>query len=234
LILAHSIRANEPTFNSDGSLATNSGNTANPLNGFVQCGGKGGTFNLVPGSNFPSVSIGSSSNAGCLKGHLFNPAPRIGSAWDPKGNGKMAIRGGYGIFYEHTNATKATPNRWKLRPTRACGDPVHVIGYQNIGAGGGSIPFFPLSVVSIPNKAVWPYVSSGNLNIQKELPSHIVLSAAYVGSKGNAFNLAEQRQPTSPVILVGESLQPGEPITGVITDSSGKVTYAGDCATATT
>jgi hypothetical protein len=178
--------ANEPTFSpADGSLAQNAANTANPLNGFVQCGGKGGTLPLVPGSLFPTVSIGSSSNAGCLKGHLFNPAPRIGFAFDPKGDGRMAIRGGYGIFYEHTNGNEANTESLEGSPPLVlAATQTNVIGYQNIGAGGGSIPFFPLTVVSIPNKAVWPYVQQWNLNIQKELPSHIVVTGAYVGSKG--------------------------------------------------
>lgn len=39
--------------------------------------------------------------AGCMKGHLFNPAPRIGFAWDPAGNGKTSIRAYYGMFFEH-------------------------------------------------------------------------------------------------------------------------------------
>jgi len=203
---------NSPTFNSDGSLAQNAGNTANPLNGFVQCGGKGGTFPLVPGSNFPTVNIGSSSNAGCLKGHLFNPAPRIGFAFDPKGNGKMAIRGGYGIFYEHTNGNEGnTESLEGSAPLVLSATQSNVIGYPNIGAGGGSIPFFPLTVVSIPNKAVWPYVQQWNLNVQKELPAHFVVSAAYVGSKGTHLTLLSNGNQLLPVPASSNPYTAGEP-----------------------
>ncbi len=89
--------------NVTGSAGALAPGTGNPLNGIIQCGGKGGTF-VVPG--FSAATVGPSSNAGCLSGHLFNPAPRLGFAWDPKGDGKMAIRGGYGVFFEHTNGNE--------------------------------------------------------------------------------------------------------------------------------
>ncbi|HJZ65620.1 MAG TPA: carboxypeptidase-like regulatory domain-containing protein [Candidatus Acidoferrum sp.] len=211
------VKANQPGFNPDGSLNTGSG-SGNPLNGFVQCGGKGGTFPLVPGSAFPSVSVGSSSNAGCLSGHLFNPAPRVGFAYDPKGDGKMAIRGGYGIFFEHTNGNEGnTESLEGSAPLVLTATQSNVIGYQNIGAGGGTIPFFPLSVLSIPNKAVWPYMQQWNLNIQKELPYHLVFSAAYVGSKGTHLTLLSNANQLHRVS--SNPYSPGEPI--ITVDNAG-------------
>jgi len=220
-----------PTDPLNGSLVPGAGN---PFNGFIQCGGSGGT-SAIPASilaAFPSANVGSSSNAGCLSGHLFNPAPRIGFAFDPKGDGKMAIRGGYGIFYEHTNGNEGnTESLEGSAPLVLTESQTNIIGYQNIGGGGGSVPFFPITtgsggIDSIPNKALWPYMQQWNLGVQKELPFHIVLSAAYVGSKGTHLTLlsnANQLFPVSanpytagePIVTAGDPNATGKPVNTV-------------------
>jgi hypothetical protein len=204
--------------------------TGNPFNGVVQCGGKGGT-SAIPGpilTAFPSANVGPSSNDGCLKGHLLNPAPRLGFALDPKGDGKMAIRGGYGIFFEHTNGNEGnTESLEGSAPLVITSSQNNIPDYASVGAGGGSL--FPQTLTSIPNKAVWPYMQQWNLSVQKELPSHIIFSAAYVGSKGTHLtflNNGNQILPVSaannPYIAAGNI-----PITGP------SATYAGDCTTLT-
>jgi len=139
----------------------------NPFNGIVQCG-------VTPG--VPSS---------CMQGHLFNPAPRIGFAFDPKGDGKWAIRGGYGIFFEHTNGNEANAESLEpnVSPTVQTTSVFNVTSYNQIvptPAGTSS----PLAVLSIPNKAQWPYVQQWHFDIEHEIVRNTVATISYVGSKG--------------------------------------------------
>jgi Carboxypeptidase regulatory-like domain/TonB-dependent Receptor Plug Domain len=187
----------------------------NPFNGVVQCGGPGGTT-FVPGSvlaTYPGATVGPSSHAGCMTGHLFNPAPRIGFAWDPKGDGKMAIRGGYGVFFEHTNGNEGnTESLEGTAPFVLTSAQFNLTGYNTIGAGGGAT-LFPLGVTSIPFRAIWPYMQQWNLGVQKELPMHIFGSVAYVGSKGTHLTLQDDLNQLSPVPASANPFAPGQPIT---------------------
>jgi len=184
----------------------------NPFNGIVQCGGPGGAT-FVPSlvtNQFAGATVGSNNEAGCMKGHIFNPAPRIGFAWDPKGDGKMAIRGGYGVFFEHTNGNEAnTESLEGSAPFSLNASQFNIGSYGGIGGG----VLFPLSVSSIPDKVIWPYVQQWHLDVQKELPGNIVATVSYVGSKGTHLSQQRNMNQLLPVPAADNPFAPGQPIT---------------------
>jgi hypothetical protein len=192
--------ADAPEIDVDGSITGTQGalvpGVGNPLDGLVQCGVNG-------------------IAAGCSKGHLFNPAPRIGFAWDPKGDGKMAIRGGYGIFFEHANGNEANTEgmEGQTTPLLQNASQVNIVGYTNIGASTGTAaPSFPNSFYSIPNQVTWPYMQQWHLDVQRELAAHTVLTVSYVGSKGTHLGRQRDLNQLFPTPAALNPYHTGQPI----------------------
>jgi len=203
--------ANAPQIDTTGAVTGVEGllipGTGNPYNGLVQCG-----VNGVP--------------AGCMTGHLFNPAPRVGFAYDLFGNGLTAIRGGYGIFFEHTNGNEANTEslEGQSSPLIQNVTQYNVSGYPNLGGVG---LLSPLSFISIPTKAVWPYIQQWHFDIQQQAFKDTVLTFAYVGSKGTHLNRQDDLNQLYPVPASQNPYLPGEPIGGINNSSP-------DCTSMTT
>lgn len=212
------------------------------------------TFALDPGvvSDLGLVRCGfDGTPASCMSGHLFNPAPRVGFAWDPWGDGKTSIRGGYGIFFEHGTGNEANTGSLEAsapvvlsmtQPLPVSYPCIGNVGYPStpnpcqspiLGATAPPPPgsVFPLDVTSIPTQAIWPYAQQWSFGFQRELPQSFVVNLAYVGSKGTHLTVERQLNQLRPLPLNENPFGPTEPLT--ITDctvnpslSSGQ--YPGD------
>lgn len=215
-----------------------------------------GTFGAVAGSGSPvsynattfaldpaitgdlglvQCGISSKSPAGCMTGHLFNPAPRVGFAWDPWGDGKTSIRGGYGIFFEHGTGNEANTGSLEassplvlsmtqpLPLNYACigdigygqaFDPTHTAcSLNSLHSAPPPNSLFPLDVTSIPTHAVWPYAQQWSLGVQRELSPDVVANFAYVGSKGTHLTVELQLNQLQPLPSNENPFGPNEPLT---------------------
>jgi len=144
---------------------------------------------LFPGD--PGIS------KGIVKTDINNLAPRLGIAWDPMGDGRMAVKAAAGIFYG-----SITGNEWNTTAdnqpftVRQSFPTVNTLAnpYANLPGGVPPFPFtydadnprftLPAQVFGPSLDFVWPYSYQTNVTIEKQIGQRFSMSASYVGALG--------------------------------------------------
>ena len=152
---------------------------------------------------------GGPSGGKLTKNALNKWSPRIGVAWDPKGDGRMSIRAGFGIFYDFPNFSydqfgfEEPYGGAATAPAAGCtaaclsdpwanftfidqqgvthtGDPFP----QYVGTGPKNVAYLPGALVfSYPQTIKPTYVMQYNLSVEKQLGTSWLLSATYLGNQ---------------------------------------------------
>lgn len=148
----------------------------------------------VPGTGDPLDGIviaGQNSPYGrrVVQSHGDTFGPRAGFSWDPAKDGRTAIRGGYGMYFDRTLVGIALQNAFVNPPFafsaqfNAAGATVPTLQNPAGGAQRNNETLVPNLIAMSPDFRI-PTTHQYSIGVQHELPLQINLDAAYVGGQG--------------------------------------------------
>ncbi len=140
--------------------------------------------NFVPGTG--SVSEGAVLTSskigprGWINQSPPRPAPRVGFAYDPFGDGKTSIRGGFGMFYQ-TQTDGNIGFNFGAPPNQLTSAVYNGNAGSFLGAGSFTTPG---STFILDPERITPYNMNASFGVQRDIGMGTVIEARWVGTYG--------------------------------------------------
>jgi len=128
--------------------------------------------------------------AGLIHAEKTAFAPRLGVAWDPRGDSKMVVSAAYGIFYEPYYTGQGGPLQDPISAppylkTLQLGFPVNSFANPFYSPDPFGVPFpEPMTLLVVSRSLHLPYAQDWNLNVQRSFGADWLLQVGYVGTTG--------------------------------------------------
>jgi len=141
------------------------------------------------------------TDSGPTVGKLFAETPRdlispqAGFAWNIFGDGKTALRGGGGIFRDQLPFILFSADRF-LPPFGSINSYV----FPNFLDPQSALLTQPIYVLQATYHPKFPYALQYNLNLQREIAPGTILSAGYLGARGNHLPREVEENPFEPAL----------------------------------